>query len=103
MTRNEKMRTVLLALALAGLMACGKTVEPAPSAPVASASPPAVAPAAAIVAVAAEGTRFDPAIRPDQVPPGAWYCDMGTVHYARLVEGDGRCGICAMKLKHKAP
>lgn len=115
------MRTMLMMLALAGLIACGKSAEPvpttpaatvsappaapAPAAPVVPAAPiaPAAAPAAGIVTVAAEGTRFEPAVRVDQVPAGAWYCEMGTVHYARMTEGDATCGICGMKLKHKAP
>lgn len=42
--------------------------------------------------------RFDPPIEPDQVPDGAWYCDMGTVHYASPEQGDGTCPICGMQL-----
>ena len=53
------------------------------------------------VAVAPEGSTFDPPVRVDQLPTGVWYCDMGTVHYARLEEGDGRCPVCGMTLSHR--
>ncbi|MEQ9077687.1 MAG: hypothetical protein RLP09_27745 [Sandaracinaceae bacterium] len=46
----------------------------------------------------ADGSRFDPAIQAEQVPDGAWYCDMGTVHYAAPTQGDGSCPICGMRL-----
>jgi membrane fusion protein, copper/silver efflux system len=48
-----------------------------------------------------EGKKFAPPIALDQVPPGAWYCDMGTVEYARPDQGDGRCAVCGMTLKQK--
>lgn len=54
-----------------------------------------------LVEVAAEGTEFDPAVEPAQIPEGAWYCDMGTVHYARGEKGDGKCAVCGMMLKQK--
>ncbi|MFT5433846.1 MAG: hypothetical protein ACI9OJ_004554, partial [Myxococcota bacterium] len=53
--------------------------------------------------VGKSGTRFDPPIAKAQVPEGAWYCDMGTVHYGQMHEGDGTCPLCKMKLVHKAP
>jgi hypothetical protein len=53
----------------------------------------------AAVEVSKEGTKFDPPIKAEQLPEGAWYCDMGTVHYARTEEGDGKCAVCGMKLK----
>lgn len=53
------------------------------------------------VAVAAEGSRFDLPVRVDQIPTGVWYCDMGTVHYARPTEGDGRCPVCGMTLSRR--
>jgi hypothetical protein len=53
------------------------------------------------VAVAAEGSRFDPPVRVEQLPAGVWYCDLGTVHYARPDEGDGRCPVCGMTLSHR--
>ena len=54
------------------------------------------------VDVTKEGSKFDPPIAKDKVPDGAYYCDMGTVHYARMEEGDGKCPLCGMALKHKA-
>lgn len=58
---------------------------------------------AALVSVPAEGKKFEPPIQPSQIPEGAWYCDMGTVEYARAEKGDGRCPICKMRLKQKVP
>ena len=55
-------------------------------------------PATAPLALSAEGTRFDPAVEASSLPEGAWICDMGTVHYARSVQGDGECPICHMRL-----
>lgn len=50
------------------------------------------------VEVSATGTNFDPPVAKDRIPEGAWFCDMGTVHYARMEEGDGRCPRCGMRL-----
>lgn len=50
----------------------------------------------------AEGQKFEPPIKVEEVPDGAWYCDMGTVHYARSEKGDGTCPLCKMALKEKA-
>ncbi len=47
------------------------------------------------------GTKLEPPVDPAELPSGAWYCDMGTVHFARTVKGDGECGLCGMKLKQK--
>ena len=59
--------------------------------------------AVAAVTVAPAGSRFDPAIAPEQLPEGTWYCDMGTVHYARGEKGDGNCAECGMALKQYDP
>ena len=45
--------------------------------------------------------KIDPPVKPDAVPDGYWYCDMGTVHFARADKGDGKCGLCGMDLKQK--
>lgn len=50
------------------------------------------------VEVAADGTTFDPPVQVAQMPKGVWYCDMGTVHFARATPGDGRCTVCGMTL-----
>lgn len=50
--------------------------------------------------VAAAGTEFDPPVDVERIPNHAWYCDMGTVHYARMDKGDGTCPRCKMQLKH---
>ncbi len=47
-----------------------------------------------------DGTKHDPPIALDKVPDGHWYCDMGTSHYSRATEGDGKCPLCGMALKH---
>ncbi|MFV2071849.1 MAG: hypothetical protein ACC742_04245 [Thermoanaerobaculales bacterium] len=54
-----------------------------------------------MVEVAAEGAEFDPPVLAEQLPDGAWYCGMDTVHYARMDEGDGKCGVCGMNLTQK--
>lgn len=68
--------------------------EPEPVAEEVAALPP--------VEVSAEGTGFEPPVQVSQLPDGVWYCDMGTVHYARAEAGDGTCPKCAMKLVQKA-
>ncbi|MBW2456700.1 MAG: hypothetical protein JRI68_19445 [Deltaproteobacteria bacterium] len=47
------------------------------------------------------GTKHEPPIQKDEVQAGHWYCDMGTVHYTRPDEGDGKCSLCDMKLHEK--
>ena len=54
------------------------------------------------VAVAKDGSTFEPPVEKSKIPEGAWYCDMGTVHYARMDKGDGKCPECGMMLKHMA-
>lgn len=97
------MKTWIFAALLVGAVACEKK-EPAPAAPAADNKPAAAVEApkdVSPVAVSAEGSKFDPPVAIAAMPKGAWYCDMDTVHYARMTEGDGRCGICKMKLKHR--
>lgn len=48
-----------------------------------------------------EGQKFEPPIKAEALPIGAYYCDMGTVHYARSEKGDSSCPICQMKLSQK--
>lgn len=90
----------------------GATVEPPVEEKTAEAEAPAEpaapekaaesgASADAKVEVTAEGTKFDPPVKPEQIPDGAWYCDMGTVEYASLEKGDGKCPTCGMMLKQK--
>lgn len=52
-----------------------------------------------MVAVAKDGTKFDPPVEKSQIPAGAWICDMGKVEYARMEKGDGKCPVCGMMLK----
>ena len=61
-------------------------------------APAVAAPAATKVEVAAQGSEFKPAVAKDQIPEGAWICDMGTVHYARMEPGDRKCPLCGMAL-----
>ena len=51
-----------------------------------------------MVTVAVDGSEFEPPVEIGQIPAGAWYCDMGTVHYARMTRGDGACPRCGMTL-----
>jgi glucose/arabinose dehydrogenase len=107
----------LLALALTaalgvGVTACAKKEATAAvpaaeasagEAPAAAAMPAAPAAekapeAAGKVEVAAAGTNFDPPVQKAQIPDGAYYCDMGTVHFARMDKGDETCPRCKMKL-----
>lgn len=53
------------------------------------------------VEVAKTGTKFEPPVKPEVIPDGAWMCDMGTVHFASLEKGEGKCPTCGMALKQK--
>lgn len=98
----------LLAAALALVAACDKPADTTPLTATTTAATPTtnagtIAPAAAgaAVEVSADGTKFDPPIKAEQLPEGAFYCDMGTVHYAQMTPGE-KCPTCGMKLKvHK--
>jgi len=68
------------------------------AAPATSVAAPA---SSGMATVPAKGQKFDPPIQPSQLPSGAWYCDMGTVHWAQMEEGDHTCPLCQMKLKKK--
>lgn len=84
------------------LLGCGK--RPArddnPSSVGSVASPTATVKLAQ-VEVPVEGKQFSPPVRVEQVPAGAWYCDMGTVHWAQMNEGKHLCPLCKMDLKRK--
>ena len=62
-------------------------------------TPPAAAPTE--MKLTAEGQEFKPPVQPAAIPGGSWYCDMGTVHYARSEKGDNTCPLCKMTLKEK--
>lgn len=104
------MRWPALALTLSVLVACSGS-EPAeapaaapeaPAAPEASAKPAVVVPpTSGLVSITAAGVELDPPAEKDQIPDGAWYCDMGTVHYAATEKHDGKCPLCKMDLVHK--
>ncbi len=85
------MTRTLLLTAIFALFACteDEKTEPTPS-PVEE------------VSVTAEGTKFTPAVDKAALPENVWYCDMGTVHYARTEEGDRKCALCGMDLKSNA-
>ena len=59
------------------------------------------APSPTGVKVEKGGTKFDPPVKPSDIPDGAWMCDMGTVHFASLDKGSGKCPTCGMNLKKK--
>ena len=96
------MRAVIAFIAVTSLLlatGCDKGGEKKPeSSPTATAS---AAAATGPVEVPADGKKFDPPVTPAQLPPGAWYCDMGTVHWAQMNEGNKTCPICKMTLKQK--
>lgn len=48
-----------------------------------------------------EGRKLEPPVKPEELASGTYYCDMGTVHYARSEKGDNTCPICKMKLTLK--
>ena len=112
----------IVSLSLSPVIGCKKKEADAPKKDVVLAAPAPAAPQAAVplpaapppvkvavdvpaplpmVVVAAAGTKFAPPVKPAQIPAGAWYCDMGTVEFARTEPGDGRCPTCGMKLKQK--
>jgi Cu(I)/Ag(I) efflux system membrane fusion protein len=47
------------------------------------------------------GKEFNPAIDPEKLPDGVFYCPMGETHWAQHEKGDGECPICGMDLKKK--
>lgn len=55
------------------------------------------------IELTAAGAKLDPPVKPEQLPDGAWYCDMGTVHWAATEKPeDGKCPVCGMALKQYA-
>ena len=93
----RKLLLVLLLLVVAALGCAEKPAEEAAPAPAPEEAVEAVA--AEMVDVVAEGSEFDPPVAIEQLPEGVWFCDMGTVHYARPEHGDGKCPLCGMELK----
>ncbi len=88
------MKLILLTLAMTlGALACDNPKRPS--------QPPATQEAVKSVTVSQAGTTFDPPVKISQIPAGAHYCDIGTVHYARMDKGDGKCAECGMMLKTK--
>lgn len=117
MTRKRLGKLCALALSVSLLAACEEKKEThvgmAPEEPVAtspdttkqegeSAGEDAAA-ASEQIEVTAEGGKIDPPVSKDKIPAGAYYCDMGTVHYARMDKGDGKCPECGMMLKQMTP
>lgn len=102
------LRSCAWGIALAAILtltACKSDPPPAPTEPAKAptSAPVATAPKTAPgeMKLTPEGQKFDPPIKPEALPDGAWYCDMGTVHYARSEKGDHTCPLCKMKLKEK--
>ena len=88
-----------LFLLLFTLGACSDSSTEAPSA--AGELKTVAPPATGMVELTAAGVKIEPPAKKDQIPDGAWYCDMGSVHFAATEEGDGKCDICRMDLVHK--
>ena len=91
---------VVAALAVSGCSKTQPATAPAEEAAQVTANDEVVD-LAELVTVTTEGVRFDPPVEKSRIPKGAWYCDMGTVHYAQSDEGDATCPMCKMTLKHK--
>lgn len=109
---NRIFGLLLTALLTLGLMACDNKATDAPESPEATApeaegaaeAAPEAPAELAKVEVSAEGTEFKPAIQKAQLPDNVYYCDMGTVHYARGEKGDNKCPLCNMFLTpHNVP
>ena len=84
------------------LLSCSKPQGPGEKANSASSvSDPNASVKLTQVEVPADGKKFTPPVRVEQLPAGAWYCDMGTVHWAQMNEGDHKCPFCKMDLKQK--
>lgn len=103
----KKMMMLLLTCGLAvAILGCSGEKTPAAqssASPVAQQASPAVTPSGDKVEVKAEGTKFDPPVAKEKIPDEAWACVMrGTVHYASLDKGTGKCPTCKMKLKQHA-
>lgn len=94
------MRHLGLLLILLGCSGSPATTAATPDAAAAPAPQAEAPPALPKVEVSADGTHFDPAVAKAELPEGAYYCDMGTVHYARMEKGDNECPVCGMKLSH---
>jgi hypothetical protein len=54
------------------------------------------------VEVDKRGTTFSPPISIERLPDGAWYCDMGKVPWAAMVEPAGGCPFPGATLAHKS-
>jgi hypothetical protein len=94
---RRAMTVVLASLALASCRS-EHSVQPSPKA---DTTGEAKEEAASLVEVSA-GKQFNPPVRPEQLPKGSWFCEMGgTVHWAQPQEGDRQCPLCRMELKHK--
>lgn len=96
------------------VLACDGSPSPAPEPSAEAPAPEAVSPEASSPAVVlpplsgpvsltASGVQLDPPAEKDQIPDGAWFCDMGTVHFASTEKNDGICPLCSMELVHQAP
>lgn len=92
-------KVLIGAMMVLGLLGCDSGAQE--KAPEAGEKPAAEAAEGGKVTVSAKGQEFKPPIKPEELPDGAWYCDMGTVHWAQMEEGDHTCPLCKMQLKQK--
>ena len=105
--KTSSLATLSLLILLLAMTGCEKeTTAPVtePSAQAQTAAPAVDTPAPATggtLEVAASGTKFDPPVQAAALPDKAWFCDMGTVHYAAMEKGDGKCPTCGMMLVQK--
>jgi hypothetical protein len=54
------------------------------------------------VEVDKRGNTFSPPVSVERLPDGAWYCDMGKVPWAAMIEPAGGCPFPGATLRHKS-
>lgn len=100
-------RIVLVTLLSLAFLAAGCSQAPSADAPdkttKASPATKTSTPSADLLEITKEGSKFDPPVSAKKIPHEAWACVMnGTVHYASMDKGDGKCPTCKMKLVQHA-
>ncbi len=93
----------IVVFAVMALVACDSKKEATEQAAPAAETAEAQAQPGGLVEVPVGGVPFEPAIQKSQLPEGVYYCDMGTVHYARGEQGDNKCPLCNMMLTYNGP
>lgn len=98
--RQYLSRTMAITLCVGLIVGCGATVTEEPEQQPADEAEAIEDAVVELVDVAAGGSEYDPPVAVEQIPEGAFYCPMETVHYASLEAGT--CPACGMELVEKA-